>query len=141
MEQKNTYEEQAEWTDKDNCVLEYEEKSALRNQENNVVGEKKQHIKVAAKRIDMEANLVDRKKEMAKKEETRADLVKKLDSMGKKPVKTNEIVRLEKNLQAIHKIDEYNKSEQKIVNLNQEMKELNGFIEMREQTLSKAPKE
>lgn len=141
MEQKPQYEEQAKWKDEENCELTFTENRSLKSDKGAVLGESVQTVVTKAKRSDMEFNLAIKIDDINKKQDQAIKLRQKLAQVGKKPAMTGEIARIKRAIADIGLIEEIAKMEYQLGQIDDAIKEMRGFIQIREKTLSTGPKE
>ena len=133
------YEESVDWKSNDEGVMTYTDKTPLYNDKNELVGHSQKKITVNVKKEDLEYNL-ELKKEMLDKAKKQVDELKSgLGKIGKKPVRTPEMIRIEKAMQSLFKIKDVEKKEAQLKQKEEEIKEYEEFIRKRTVTLMTAP--
>lgn len=134
------WKENIEWHDDKTCTLQFIEKKPLFDRENKLVGHTDNETVVKTTYEELKENLDNRvtTRDNIKKQLDVAN--QKKDRIGKKPHKTSEMVRLEKALQDLSKINALNEVEKQIEQHEKDLDREEQFISARQKSLDKRPK-
>lgn len=138
---KPDYEEKATWINHDKAVVQCVEMWPNRH-DDGTYGPvtRKTNVYPEATLADLQKPLEDWKKELEKERSGLEDAEKSLKQLGKKPVRTPEMIRLSESLRKIGLIEQINKKEGKRDYHKSTIEYLEKQISEREKTLAAAPK-
>lgn len=136
--EKPEVEEKVDWNDDGKTgVMKHRRKVPVFSSDTGrVVGYTETNTVAEVNRNDLEYNQLQWKTMLDKLEEEVQNLQSKLNNIGKKPNKTSEMVRLEKNLQALHKINEYDKIVKQLEEKRAERDKQKDMVDQREKSLA-----
>jgi hypothetical protein len=140
MKQEPQYDEKATWTDSENCILDFEKRTPVPDGDK-IIGTHYEKASLSAKKSDMIFNLnlhKDRVEKLQKEIEANNN---KISTFGKKPVKTPEMVRLQRTITDLEKINQIEQLERSNAEKENEIQRAQEMIKIRERTLASAPKE
>lgn len=133
-------EESMEWKDKDHGLMKVKTVREIKNNKGEVIGTSEENfqaetrysqildgLKVVNERIEQNQRKLDAEKQ-------------KLESLGKVPSPTAELIRLRENLETLNKIDQKKQTESKINDLEEQLKNDNEFVVNRTKILDSRPK-
>lgn len=132
------YNEESQWIDDTNCKLKMSREQIMYDGETPVGSEEKiSRVSVTFQALEDGLNHVKKAREIALGELDK--LYNQQNKLGKKPIKTDEMIRLIKNLEKINVIKQYDDLDPKIENRLEEIKGYDNFIEKRNKTLNSRP--
>lgn len=139
MEQKQTLKEEAEWIDADHADLVVTDVIPVLDGKKQIGETESRSVVRGAKYEDLKFNY-DLKVDMLNKSKNKLnDLVSQKEALGKKPVRTTEIIRVENALKAIQLIDKHNELEGQIAEAQTVVEKNQHFVDVRAITLAKRP--
>jgi len=138
-EEKEERKETIVWEDSNKCTLTIVEDRPIMDGKE-VVGRKTSNETYRATKADLEEGIKPLKDMIDRGKEKLAEAQKKIDSLGKKPVKTSEMVRLEKNLDAVMKLKQINQLEAQMKQIQESVAAQEVQYNKRHALLDQAPK-
>jgi len=139
MKKEDLPKEKIEWISKDKARMTIEKEISI--DDGTTKGVKKEHTVVETMAEEIIQGLELMKTRLEKNTEKKGSLEKQRESKGKKPLRTPEMVKLEKNFQALQKIAEIGKIEQQLKSLETQIEWDTELIKRRQELLDQRPKE
>ena len=140
--QQPDYQENTQWITPDRCIVQCTEVWPNKKEDGTYgAAVRKINTYPESLKADLEKGLADWRKKADEEQSGLADAEKKLASLGKKPAKTSEMIRLQENLRKLNVITQINQTEGKRDYHKSMLLLLNKQISAREASLAAAPKE
>lgn len=140
METKGQSKEQGTWIDRDTCLMVVDEVKELKNPQSGlVVGTSTQKVEIKATIDDLMGGINLKQDYIAKNKAAIEKHKATIDSLGKVPAKTSEMVRLEQNLIALEKIKQKSHAETQILEAENAIAKDEAFVEERMKIINARP--
>ena len=114
MENEPKIEEQVTWSqDNNRCTVTQIDEHPVRNEKGEVIGKSRTEMVVISNRKELEEGLGQVLEMYEKEEKALQDLERQEATLGKKPVKDGDVMRVQKALETIHRYEQFENIEKK----------------------------
>lgn len=131
--------EEIEYVDADHCTITFREQSPLKDKEQKLVGHTDHNTVIKTTWDELKENLENRKISRDNIARQLEVAKQRIERLGNKPAKSAEMVRLERCLEALAKINAINQANAEVEAKEKELAREESFIRAREASLAKRP--